>query len=133
MQCILATDGDASFAIVLYESLEGITDLSTYSIGFLHSSTSQRTRNVNISAAALQGESIYRIDGNKSGMGISCFVAKTIFFIGECITSASPGDVCGLNSVATLCSNVTITASMCSCKDGYESINDLSCEGMYIT
>lgn len=130
MQCILATDGDVSFAIILYESLERITDLPTYSIGFLDSSTSRR--NVNISAAALQGENIYRIDGNESGLVINCFVAKLIFFIGGCITSTTPDDVCGLNSVATECfngSNVTITASKCSCKGGYELINDLSCRG----
>ncbi len=52
------------------------------------------------------------------------------FSEGDCITSASPGDVCGLNSVATECSN--LTATMCSCNEGYESEDGLICNGMCV-
>ena len=65
-------------------------------------------------------------------MSVNNIVASRYYdySIGACITSASAGDVCGLNSVATKCDN--LTATMCSCNEGYESEDGLICNGMLI-
>lgn len=50
-----------------------------------------------------------------------------IFTVGSCITSASSGDVCRLNSVASECDFTT--ATRCSCDKGFETENGLICNG----
>ena len=52
-----------------------------------------------------------------------------IMFLGACITSASLGDVCGLNSVAAEC--ISFNASRCKCNAGYQSKDGLICESEY--
>ena len=47
---------------------------------------------------------------------------------GGCITSAAPGQVCGLNSVAAECDSLTATA--CDCLPGYVSEDGLTCLGI---
>ena len=49
---------------------------------------------------------------------------------GVCITSAAPGQMCGLNSVAAECDSLTATA--CDCIPGYVSEDGLTCSGIII-
>ena len=48
--------------------------------------------------------------------------------IGDCITSAAAGSVCGLNSVASDCSGLSDAAN-CSCNSGYETLDGINCTG----
>ena len=50
--------------------------------------------------------------------------------IGVCITSAAPGQVCGLNSVTVECDSLNATA--CDCKPGYASEDGFTCSGVFI-
>ena len=47
---------------------------------------------------------------------------------GDCITTASPSDVCGLNSFASRCDNSS--ATNCSCYSGYENEDEKNCRGI---
>lgn len=47
--------------------------------------------------------------------------------LGGCITTTSPGDVCALNSVAVECNG--FRATRCECKQGFQSLDVLTCEG----
>lgn len=47
--------------------------------------------------------------------------------VGDCVTSVFPGDVCGLNSVTSTCSN--LTATTCTCREGYEAVDQITCIG----
>ena len=40
-------------------------------------------------------------------------------FLGSCITSVLPGDVCGLAAVATECPEGSMMASTCECDPGF--------------
>ena len=38
---------------------------------------------------------------------------------GSCITSVMPGEVCGLEAVATECRENSVEATVCECAEGY--------------
>ena len=46
---------------------------------------------------------------------------------GNCITTASPSDVCGLNSFASRCESSS--ATNCSCYSGFENVDEKNCKG----
>ena len=54
-----------------------------------------------------------------------------LFLQGNCITTASPSDVCGLNSFASKCDNSS--ATNCSCYLGFESVEEKICKGIFHT
>ena len=52
---------------------------------------------------------------------------KKFFFVGTCITTALPDDVCILDAMATTCGN--FTANVCTCDIGYQFQN-MMCTGI---
>ena len=55
-----------------------------------------------------------------------CYVIRD--FAGDCITFSRPDNACALNSVATKC-NDQFEAMECSCNQGYQPLDELTCVG----
>ena len=68
------------------------------------------------------------LDTNYSMVWQIHYYGCIITIIGKCITLASAGDICGLNSIASKCD--LMRAVNCSCNDGYQMLVDgLICSG----
>lgn len=81
------------------------------------------------SLQSIQNVNLFRIDGKVNYSRIIVDGSMNVFLCtsGLCITSAAPGHVCGLNAVTTQCKN--LTATMCSCNQGFQTVDGLVCEG----
>ena len=64
------------------------------------------------------------------GGGGGNLAAKIIMSTGHCITAASPGEVCGLDSYAVSCDNDGLIADACRCYESVDYENDTTCLGM---
>ena len=72
-------------------------------------------------------------NGSSQAYSHNHLIMHIIFIIilsleGNCITTASPSDVCGLNSFASRCDNSS--ATNCTCYSGYENVDEKNCKGI---
>ena len=55
-------------------------------------------------------------------------IIMILYLQGNCITTASPSDVCRLNSFASRCDNSL--ATNCTCYPGYDAVDEKNCKGI---
>ena len=51
---------------------------------------------------------------------------------GSCATSVLPGEMCGLDAVATECPKTSLMATTCTCMEGGFQYNGTACIGQLI-
>lgn len=74
-------------------------------------------------------QNMHKSNGHSRWQLMMGFCGGLYFFVGACITTASPDDVCALNSVASECAAGASAATRCSCLEGYKQMDDRVCVG----
>ena len=120
----MSSDGRISFATLIYsdDGADAINNFSDVLIGFDAGDTIRSATVLSpgfSSQHTLQPVNTFRIDGNSFRGGILHDVVN-VHSTGHCITTAYPGEVCGLNSYAVGCDRNNLTATACRC---YQDFN----------